>query len=294
MAQGLNSNAIDYSVELEWALRKLTAGKNRIFIPALKDQHRRFPRTHFHPAPELLIQRGGGSEFECPGGGFRMETGDMCIMPRGVPHAETPLDTTSCYALVVCMHYRGAQYLNRGRTSADGSIEGFGTIMLAGSRSQDACRYLDDAINNQAISGKRKNAYIRSLLEVFLLLTISELEASHCEQPPAAQVSLLVRDAEQFIRSHLADPDLSVPGVAGALGYSSDYVSRRFHKERGLSLLAWIVQERVSMACDLLRDHRYNVAEVGWACGFNESSYFIRVFRQHRGVTPRQFREAMG
>ncbi|MFY8216736.1 MAG: helix-turn-helix transcriptional regulator, partial [Chthoniobacterales bacterium] len=232
--------------------------------------------------------------FECPGGSFRMETSDMCIMPRGVPHAETPLDTTSSYALVVCMHYRGAQYLNRGRTSSDGSIEGFGTIMLAGSRSRDACRYLDDAIDNQTISGERKDAYIRSLLEVFLISTISELEASHDEQPAAAQVSSLVRDAEQFIRSRLADPDVSVSAVAGALGYSPDYVSRRFHNERGLSLLSWIVQERVLMACDLLCDHRYNVAEVGWACGFNEPSYFIRVFRQHRGVTPRGFRQSMG
>ncbi|MGA7882731.1 MAG: helix-turn-helix transcriptional regulator [Terrimicrobiaceae bacterium] len=49
-------------------------------------------------------------------------------------------------------------------------------------------------------------------------------------------------------------------------------------------------RERMQLAKDLLNDPQRNIAEIGWACGFNAPSYFIRVFRQQTGVTPRTYR----
>jgi transcriptional regulator GlxA family with amidase domain len=71
------------------------------------------------------------------------------------------------------------------------------------------------------------------------------------------------------------------------VGCATDTLSRQFHRERGVTLTSWIAKERVALAKELLADARYNVAEVGWACGFSAASYFIRVFRAHTGMTPK-------
>lgn len=288
------SDAAAYAEDLSYLLEHISAGKGTVYIPTRKDLHRRLPRTHFHPFPELLIQTGGASSLDCPGESFVMNTWDICVIPRGVPHAETPLDKDSPYALIACMQHRDGQYLHRGRANAMRQIEGYATVAILGVRPRDVFNYLDDATSHGEVSGARRDHYIRSLVEVFLITTLAELDELPNQKKPESKISALVIDAEQMVRSLLADPELRVAKVARALGYSADYLSRQFHRERGQSLLSWILHERITMACDLLRDHRYNIAEVGWACGFNEPSYFIRVFRNHRGMTPRIYRQSLG
>lgn len=81
--------------------------------------------------------------------------------------------------------------------------------------------------------------------------------------------------------------------MAAALGRTADHLSRQFHRERSLSLTTWIARERIALAKDMLGDLRYNIAEVGWACGFNEASYFIRIFNRHTGFTPKTYRQGI-
>lgn len=277
--------------------RTLTAVRARlvaIHLPARRELHRRLPGAHFHSAPELLIQTGGMSDFLCPGTQFRMQPGDVCVMPRGVPHAETPIHGPSPYGLLVCMHFRDGQYLHRGRMTDDGLIEGHGTRVVPGDRARDAFRFLDDATARESIDTEYQTDCVRALVEVFLMTTLSEIRNSTRQDPNSGPViNPVVIAAERLARSRLADPTLTVGALARALGLSTDHLSRQFHRARGQTLLSWIVQERIHLACDLLREPQYNIAEVGWACGFNQPSYFIRVFKSLRGLTPRAYRASV-
>ncbi|MBC8008654.1 MAG: helix-turn-helix transcriptional regulator, partial [Burkholderiales bacterium] len=71
-----------------------------------------------------------------------------------------------------------------------------------------------------------------------------------------------------------------------------DHLTRRFRQELGCTVVAWLSTERVALARRLLREGRYQVAEVAWACGFAQPSYFIRVFRAQTGVTPLAWKRA--
>jgi len=102
--------------------------------------------------------------------------------------------------------------------------------------------------------------------------------------------SLLINEAEKLISTSLGSHELSVQHLSRLLGCTPDHLSRQFHRERNVTLVHWITSERVSLAKEMLRDNRYNVAEIAWACGFKESSYFIRIFRLHVGTTPRAYR----
>ena len=280
-----------YERDLEAALVRLRAGKARVCVPQTVELHRKRPRSHFHPTPELFVQMGGATVFECPAETFTAATGDLVVMPRGVPHAETPVDRRTPYGVLVCIHGREGFALHRGRATAERAIQGWGTERLASARGREAFRYLDEVAEADKVASVHRGRFVAGLVDAFLVTLLSEL---HRPAVASDARSPFVREAEKLVRAMLADPELSVEGLAASAGCAADTLSRQFHKERGVTLTTWIARERVALAKELLADARYNVAEVGWACGFSAASYFIRIFRAHTGLTPRAWRVAAG
>lgn len=280
----------EFEQDLTRTLERLRGGKLRVHIAREIDLRRPRPRSHFHPTPEFFIQTGGATDFDCPGGSFRVRMGDVCVMPRGVPHAETPLDLRTPYGILVCMHRGDGMFLHRGRADPARRIQGYGTTLVPGTRVRDAMRYIDDMAAHESISPAERRRYVEALVEAFLLIVLGELRRPAVA---VAEGSALVVEAEKLAHTHLADPALAVSVLAKGLGCTPDHLSRCFHRERGVTLNTWIRRERVLAARELLADPRYNIAEVGWACGFATPSYFIRVFREHTGLTPRVFRDGL-
>jgi AraC-like DNA-binding protein len=273
--------------DLERVLGSLRAGRLKIRIPQQVGLFQRRPRSFFHATPELFVQTGGGTDFECPGHSFRLCSGEVCVMPSGVPHAETPRNLRTPYGVLVCMHARDGFIIQRAASTAESEIVAVATEHLSSPRGRAGFRYLDELSSGAMVPDGHRCAFEQSLLEAFLITLLGELN-----RPSAADASRspLVAEAEKLARTLLPDPELSVARLARALGCSADYLSRRFHEERGITLTAWITRERMDIAKDLLADPRRNVAEICWACGFNAPSYFIRVFRQQTGTTPRTYR----
>lgn len=278
-----------YGRDLETALARVREGKARVRVPKSVELHRKRPRAHFHPTPEFFVQTGGASRFECPGEAFVAAQGDIVVMPRGVPHAETPIDRRTPYGILVCMHRVDGFVLHRGWATAERMIQGGRTERLASTRGREAFRYLDDVAEAAKVPAEHRARFVAGLVEAFLVTLLGELHRPAVESDAR---SPFVREAETLARTRLADPALSVEWLAASAGCAADTLSRQFHRERGVTLTTWIAKERVALAKDLLADARYNVAEVGWACGFSAASYFIRVFRAHTGMTPRAWRVA--
>lgn len=274
------------ALDLEKVLASLRAGRLKVHIPQQVGLFQRRARSFFHATPELFIQTGGGAEFECPGESFCLRAGEICVMPSGVPHAETPVNLRTPYGIVVCMHARDGFIIQRAAATPLREIVAVATEHLSSPRGRAGFRYLDE-MSSGSVPERYRRDFQQSLLEAFLITLLSELN-----RPSAAGSSRspLVAEAEKLARTLFPDPELSVVRLARALGCSADYLSRRFHEERGITLTGWITRERIELARDLLADPRRNVAEIGWACGFNAPSYFIRVFRQQTGMTPRAYR----
>ncbi len=272
--------------DFEGALARLEAGRLRVRQPPLKGLYRMRAGHFFHPTPEFFLQTGGGTDFRCPGQDFRLQVNEVCVMPSGVPHSETPVDLRTPYEILVCMHTRGGFIIQRARTTPQRVIRAVEVEHLASPRGQRAFRYLEELA--EPAPERHTRRFRAGLLELFLLTLLGEL---HRPSAGKASRSPRVAEAEKLALMELSNPDLSVAQLAVALGCSADYLSRRFHEERGVTLVQWITRERVAMAREQLADLRRTVAEVGWACGFASPSYFIRVFREQTGLTPNAWRE---
>jgi AraC family transcriptional activator of pobA len=94
---------------------------------------------------------------------------------------------------------------------------------------------------------------------------------------------------EALIRAHLAD-GWQVTDYARALGLSDRHLRRLCLEATGLSTHGFIAATRLREACRLLAYTRMQVQEVGFALGFDDPAYFVRVFRQGTGLAPTEYR----
>lgn len=102
----------------------------------------------------------------------------------------------------------------------------------------------------------------------------------------------LVVDAQQWLRDKLASKP-TIAELASFLEVSPRTLNRRFHQATGHSPQAWLQQLRVSQARELLRHSNLAVSEVAWQVGMTDVSQFGKLFRQHVGMTPGAYREAV-
>lgn len=71
------------------------------------------------------------------------------------------------------------------------------------------------------------------------------------------------------------------------------YLSHMFAEKTGISYSGYIRQVRIGKAKQLLTDGRYSITEIASLSGYNDTSQFIRVFKQEMGTTPKKYRERL-
>lgn len=95
--------------------------------------------------------------------------------------------------------------------------------------------------------------------------------------------------AVRFVQEHFAE-NISSRQLAEVSGYQAQYFSRFFKRATGLTPTAYITRYRVERACAELLDTDRSVADIGAACGFSSTSYFIKKFKEIKSVSPQRFR----
>lgn len=99
----------------------------------------------------------------------------------------------------------------------------------------------------------------------------------------------LAADIQQYIRAHLS-AELSLDAVAERFSLSPKYLSRMFKEETGDNFTDFVTNARIDKACDLLLEDM-NIEQIAREVGFNSSGYFIRKFKEARGITPGSFKK---
>lgn len=109
--------------------------------------------------------------------------------------------------------------------------------------------------------------------------------------------SLLVPIEDKFMRrvrssidENLDNADFSVSEFCQKVNLSQPQLYRKLMALTGQSPSLFIRTIRLDKAAELLRSSDLNVSEVAWQTGFNDPSYFSRIFHKNFGVTPSHWR----
>lgn len=87
---------------------------------------------------------------------------------------------------------------------------------------------------------------------------------------------------------------LTLEDTARHVGFSPTYFSKVFKDEMGTTFNNYLGNLRVERSKVLLLADGRSVSEVCAAVGFEDQSYFIKVFRRYTGVTPGKYRKQQG
>ena len=104
--------------------------------------------------------------------------------------------------------------------------------------------------------------------------------------------SELVRGVIEFIKENYADSTLTNDEIAKCFGYHPYHISKLMRSATGMPLKQYLLYYRVQIAKGLLIKGNAEVEEVAWKSGFGSSSYFIKIFRESTGLTPKKYRDS--
>lgn len=95
-----------------------------------------------------------------------------------------------------------------------------------------------------------------------------------------------------IIENRFVDHQFSVASLAEELHMSVSQLQRKIGAMTDLTPLQIIRDMRLRKAKELLRSTDKNVAEIAYEAGFNDPSYFTRIFSKEFGGTPSEWKEA--
>ena len=100
----------------------------------------------------------------------------------------------------------------------------------------------------------------------------------------------VIHRAVQYIRSHYAEK-ISLDIVAQEVFLSPAYFSRIFREETGRTFNAYLNAVRIEQSKKLLMDKSVRLIDISLMVGFDNQSYFTKVFKKITGISPLQYRE---
>lgn len=101
--------------------------------------------------------------------------------------------------------------------------------------------------------------------------------------------SPLIKKCIKYITNHLTDT-LSVTEIAKQLNITRQHLSVQFKKETSMTITEYINKQRIYLAKKYLQNHCLTISQVSLMCGYNDITYFERVFKKSENISPRQYR----
>ena len=130
-----------------------------------------------------------------------------------------------------------------------------------------------------------------SLLDVFATAWTAEKGITVAE---TAIVGARRVQIKRYIEANLRNPDLNVRTVAASFNISPRYLHVLFANEAE-TVSSYILRRRLEECGRQLTDvlwRRRTITEIAFGWGFNNATHFARVFRNHYGTSPRDYRNA--
>lgn len=140
----------------------------------------------------------------------------------------------------------------------------------------------------QEISDNKEAHLLRALLYQALAWLNNAYRSFYqlTDKPQSIKTTQFVQLVEQhFYGEH------TVSFYSSELCITSGHLNDLVKKESGVSSKQYIINRLITEAKRLLLYSELPISEIAWKLGFNDSSYFIRLFRCETGVSPLAFRK---
>lgn len=101
---------------------------------------------------------------------------------------------------------------------------------------------------------------------------------------------VLIENIKTYIDENLLY-DFSIENMAAIFNYNEKYLGRLFKTKTGRTIKEYCNEQKIKKAKNLLKRTELHISDIAGQVGFNNVTYFNRIFKSLTGLTPQQFRD---
>ena len=127
-----------------------------------------------------------------------------------------------------------------------------------------------------------EHGHYRAMSAFYELMDVSTIQ-KHPRTP--------IQSVRRFIDESYTIPDFSIEHLCQEVGFSHAQLLRLFKAEYGKTVQRYVIEKRLSLACELLENSDISVRSVALSCGFSDEIHFMKSFKRSYGMTAGEYRK---
>ncbi|ADQ06435.1 transcriptional regulator, AraC family [Caldicellulosiruptor hydrothermalis 108] len=246
---------------------------------------------HWHDEFEIIYLEKGLASFAIDGQEYRLLPHQFLFVNCGSIHSGKAIDSPEAYAIVfnLNMLYSGESDICKSKY-----LQLIETRKLLVPHFVEDISLRDLIFNLIRIWKEKRCAYelfVKSnLFMIFYNLFAKGYIVSNSYDKEFNWRLEKIKSALDYISSNYAAP-LKIEDLSRITNLSKYYFCRLFKEITHLTPIDYINKFRVEKAIELIKNTNLSISEIAFEVGFDNVSYFIKVFKEHVGVTPLQYKK---
>ena len=101
-----------------------------------------------------------------------------------------------------------------------------------------------------------------------------------------------IKQVKRMLDENFTTPAFSIGQLCHDVGISHAHLLRLFKSAYGVTLIKYITQKRIDLACKLLCTTDLSVSSISLSCGFSDEIHFMKAFKKVTGMSALQYRRS--
>ena len=276
----------------------------RVYFIELAKMYMQRIRWHWHPEFEVIIVNHGEADFFTDDKKIRLKAGQGILINQNTMHSIQSADPdASCNLYSTIFH--PSFLFGYGNTVMSGkylspilSSPVFRTMLL--DEQYPVAEKILDAINSViAVNMTKKYGYelvTKSYLCQLWVTLLENVIPQNVKTYKNGSLSLdesRVKEAILYIESHYAE-HITLDELASSIHISKSECCRCFKRTLELTPIEYLMKYRIFRAASMIQSDdpiSHSISELAFSVGFNNASYFNKVFKQYLKCTPSEFKK---
>lgn len=247
---------------------------------------------HWHTECEIIHIISGSFTLSLDGEAIKLSAGDCAFAGPGVLHGGVPLECEyECLVFDVGALAKTGGICSKSVNPIIEHNRKITTFFAKESYFAKRCRDIMEQMR------QREDFYEFSVLGQTLLLFGEILRnGDFADNTTTTNTRIkklrMFKTALAFIEEHYSE-DLSLESIADVCSLNANYFCRSFKELTGKTPMEYLNYYRIESACELIASTDKPLIDIALLCGYNDYSYFIKVFKKYKGITPHKYSTEM-
>lgn len=251
-------------------------------------QYTLLAHLHYHNEFELLVATKGTLSVQIEENSYQLSEGEGLFINSGLLHIITAnADEDHGFIAIVfdftiiCNEYDSAfgKYIHPLMN---------GTLKVPVRLTTELCSFVHSICSIYESSSFGFELYIKqSLIQIFYLLVRNSMTTT---LPIQNTKSIMIKNVLDYIEKKYSE-QISLQDMADYAHISKEYLCRIFRAMSDSSPIEYLNRYRIRQSTKLLINTNREISDISTSCGFNNSSYFNKLFLRHIGCTPTEYRK---